>query len=137
MCRSSKRGYFNCLYNNKENDKPSQGYNIGLLKLYKCIVGLQLKYYIQVVIARNRTWKTDESANKELDVCKVTEYLYSTLNSRHLQYIRGALLWFPMNMSCVDKFKRCGLTILNRSTGRPDYKPSIEKCKLSLEKKQY
>src|SRR6218665_1609121 len=103
MSRTSKRGHFNCLYNNKENDKPSQGYNI--LKLYKCIVGLQLKYYIQVVIARNRTWKTDESVNKELDVCKVTEYLYSTLNSRHLQYIRGALLWSPMNMSCVDKFK--------------------------------
>jgi len=46
MCRSSKRGYINCLYNNNENDKPSQGYN--MLKLYKCIVGLQLEYYIQV-----------------------------------------------------------------------------------------
>jgi len=30
MCWSSKRGYLNCLYNNKGNDKPSQGYNIGL-----------------------------------------------------------------------------------------------------------
>jgi len=49
-------------YNNKENDKPSQGYNI--LKLYKCIVGLQLEYYIQIVIARSRTWKTEERANK-------------------------------------------------------------------------
>src|SRR6218665_3063705 len=101
MCRSSKRGYFNCLYNNKENDKPSQGYDI--LKLYKCIVGLQLKYYIQIVIARNRTWKT---ANEELYVCNVTEYLYSTLNSRHLLY---NLLWSPMNMSCEDKWKRTNL----------------------------
>ena len=47
---------------NKENDKPSQAYNI--LKLYKCIVGLQLEYCIQVVIARSPIWKTEERANK-------------------------------------------------------------------------
>jgi len=51
-----------CIIIIKENSKPSQGYNI--LRFYKCNVGPQLEYYIQIVIARSRTWKTEESANK-------------------------------------------------------------------------
>jgi len=68
----------------------------GLLKLYKWMhrwATVEILLTGSHCNARNRTWKTDESANKERDVCNVTEYLYSTLNSRHLLYICFGLPW--------------------------------------------
>jgi len=38
----------------EENSKQSQWYNTEV-QMYKCIIRPQLEYYIQVVIARNRT----------------------------------------------------------------------------------
>ena len=47
-----------------------------ILRLHKCIARLQLEYYIQVAIARNRTWRNRKKCEQELDVFNVTEYLY-------------------------------------------------------------
>src|SRR6218665_3909707 len=67
----------------------------------------------------------ENCANEELYVCNVTEYLYSTLNSRHLLY---NLLWSPMNMSCEDKWKKCGITILNIGARADEIMSQALKC---------
>jgi len=78
---------------------------------YRCIARPQLKHYIlQVVIARNQTWK-NWKCEQELDVCKVSNYLY-----------------------CEDKLKGCGLTILDRKRSRRDI---ILALKTIIGKKHY
>src|SRR6218665_728401 len=101
-----------------------------ILRFYKSFVRLQLEYYIQVVIARNMTWKNlRKSSNRTRARCfNVTECLYNTIPFIYSEALCSGLQ--SIIMSCEDRLKRCGLTTLDRKRGRRDMiqaGPSVEK----------
>src|SRR6218665_3030276 len=91
-----------------------------ILWFYKCIVRLQLKYYIQVVIARNLTWKTEESVSKSYRFFDVIEYFYSTLPDIYSEALCFRSPRIIIFTSCEDRLKMCGLNTLGRRRSRRD-----------------